>query len=133
MRKQRVCLRLNTSEHLLYDLLLDLLNNLINPFLNLLLFLFVMLAIEFLSSTPLLFYNVSLTPCAPCVPFVKKALTMSDKLCADIALFRSIFLVECTAILTQVLANLPLVILCKKTTRPRSPNELLEAIKDVLF
>lgn len=134
MGKQRVYLRPNTSnKHLLHYLLFDLLNNLINPLLNLLLFLFVVLAIKFLSTTPLLFCNVSLAPCAPCVPLVKKALAMSDKLCADIAFFCSIFLIECAAILTQVLANEPLLFLCKKTAGPRSPNELLKTIKNLLF
>ena len=58
---------------------------------------------------------------------------MSNELGTDVAFLSSIFLVELSAVLLEVAADLALLLLGEQRARAWPPEELLEAVEDVLL
>ena len=58
---------------------------------------------------------------------------MSDKFSADVRFLRCVFLVERSGIFSKVSADLTLLFLRQECAWARSPEELLESIKDLFL
>ena len=125
------------SGHLLDDLLLDLLNDLVDPDLDLLLLLLLrrllLCGLGFLPAFPPLLRNLLLAAQPPSVPLVDEPLAVRDELRANVALLCGVLLVELAAELLEVTPDLPLLLLREQCARARAPEELLEAVEDVLL
>lgn len=58
---------------------------------------------------------------------------MRDELRADVALLRGVLLLELATVLLEIAPDLPLLLLGEECARARAPEELLEAIENVLL
>ena len=77
--------------------------------------------------------HLSLDAFAPGVPLVDEPLPVRNELRADVALLRGVLLLELATVLLEVAPDLPLLLLGEECARARAPEELLEAIENVLL
>lgn len=123
----------NMTNPSLDDLLFDLLDHLINPDLNFLFRLLLLLSLNLLSAFLAFRRHLFLAARAPRVPLVDEPLAKRDELGADVALLRSVLLLERAAVFPEVAPDLALLLLRKQAARTGPPEELLEAVEDVLL
>lgn len=112
-------------------LLLNLFNHLVNPHLY-----FLLLGLRRGSCHfPSLFSwrSFLFAQLPPGVPLVHEALAVCEQVGGNVALSDSVLFIERPAVFTQVLADQSLLLLRQQRTGPRSPNELLELVEDVLL
>lgn len=103
---------------------LGLLDNFVDPDLDLLLrFLLrrACLRIHLLPALPALLLPVLLALAPPRVPLIHEPSALRDELGADVAFFRSVLLLELSAVLLEIFADLALLLLCEQCARPWAP------------
>lgn len=123
-------------ECLVNDFLLNLFDDFVDPNLYLLFRLLLRLLERWKVLLPALLpllRQLLLRSDTPGIPFVNQPPSLRYELSTDVALFGSILFVECSAVFFEILPDLALLLLGEQCTRSRTPEELLEAVHDVLL
>jgi hypothetical protein len=121
---------IRSDQHLVLGSLLGLLDDLLDPNFDLLLLF--LLGVR-LRARALALRCLLLALHTPRVPLVHESLAVRGKLRGRRARLRLVLLVEAAAVLAQRLLDLPLLVLADQRARARPPDELLEAVEDVLL
>lgn len=115
---------------LLDDYLFYLVNNLVHPHLD---FFLVLLVMRVFTGPLDTLISVLLSPKRPPrIPLIHQPFPLRNKLSTDTTFLCCIFLVKLTAIFSEILPDLSLLILSKQRARTWTPDELLKAILNLL-
>jgi hypothetical protein len=122
-------------QRLFHNFLLDLLDDLVDPQFDFLFLLLVMLGMLTCLLPLLLAHFCEVIPAkgAPCVPLIHEPLAERDELRGSLTFLQLVLLVEPASVFAEILADLLLLLFGEECARARAPEELLEAIEDVLL